>query len=261
MKEGLSPRVRGNPPYVTARPEHEGTIPACAGEPVDYQHHCAQRGDYPRVCGGTPLGRTQRAPRKGLSPRVRGNPADADQRRSWRGTIPACAGEPLGRELPQPLRRDYPRVCGGTGSAHVLRDIVEGLSPRVRGNRLAAKAVAGDQRTIPACAGEPTRIFQDHSAHWDYPRVCGGTGEYRYSNCTLEGLSPRVRGNRGGPLFDKYGNGTIPACAGEPLLKEINDLLVWDYPRVCGGTKRREAERQLREGLSPRVRGNPWPCR
>ncbi len=29
------------------------------------------------------------------------------------------------------------------------------------------------------------------------------------------------------------------------------------YPRVCGGTRRRESNRRTRPGLSPRVRGNP----
>ena len=72
------------------------------------------------------------------------------------------------------------------------------------------------RRSIPACAGEPSKSKNGHA--------------------TLKGLSPRVRGN---PTLSPYGFfslGSIPACAGEP----------W------AGT----ASPELDYGLSPRVRGN-----
>ena len=51
---GLSPRVRGNLPSGVASVRFSGSIPACAGEPVDQLNLWDARGVYPRVCGGTP---------------------------------------------------------------------------------------------------------------------------------------------------------------------------------------------------------------
>ncbi len=73
LSAGLSPRVRGNPlPFGYSLGE-VGSIPACAGEPVDTCNNSLHFRVYPRVCGGTPSGRPYVARTEGLSPRVRGN--------------------------------------------------------------------------------------------------------------------------------------------------------------------------------------------
>ena len=60
---------------------------------------------------------------------------------------------------------------------------------------------------------------------WVYPRVCGGTPAIYPYTLAADGLSPRVRGNRGHtPRFNPP-PGSIPACAGEP-------------PAPCGGGTR-----------------------
>ena len=86
-REGLSPRVRGNLHHQLRFDHSLGSIPACAGEPVQRrprQGACAgepnpltlgQRVEvYPRVCGGTPNAGYPVRASLGLSPRVRGNP-------------------------------------------------------------------------------------------------------------------------------------------------------------------------------------------
>src|SRR5690606_19674307 len=50
--------------------------------------------------------------------------------------------------------------------------------------------------------------------------------------------------------------GTIPACAGEPPPPIDIPRLLWDYPRVCGGTVIVWVRKFPHVGLSPRVRGN-----
>ena len=90
--------------------------------------------------------------------------------------------------------RVYPRVCGGT-------------------HRHRSAGVGGG--SIPACAGEPTTISADTREAWKglSPRVRGNLdfraawGEW--------GLSPRVRGKQG-TTVRVDGDGSIPACAGEP---------------------------------------------
>ena len=89
-----------------------------------------------------------------------------------------------------------------------------------------------------------------------YPRVCGGTSHSVVSLSSYPGLSPRVRGNlRRDPLVRRPA-GSIPACAGEPIVHIGGVGIKGVYPRVCGGTMSRALRAMARRGLSPRVRGN-----
>ena len=49
----------------------------------------------------------------------------------------------------------YPHVCGGTAVTESSPKLVNGLSPRVRGNHRIAPFQDAFHRSIPACAGEP----------------------------------------------------------------------------------------------------------
>ena len=112
------------------------------------------------------------------------------------GSIPACAGEPSFVLIVPGLSEVYPRVCGGTtlGLMELVGD--DGLSPRVRGNPRGDFVCAAVLRSIPACAGEPSRSTTTSESGWVYPRVCGGTVPAGSEPLYLAGLSPRVRGNR-----------------------------------------------------------------
>ena len=70
------------------------------------------------------------------------------------------------------------------------------------------------------------------------------------------GLSPRVRGNRLCRPSPSSPQGSIPACAGEPSIREGKRQPEEVYPRVCGGTIGSTRRRTFVNGLSPRVRGN-----
>ncbi len=152
--------------------------------------------------------------------------------------------------------RVYPRVCGGTlaGRGHV--GVRVGLSPRVRGNRRIGQRGHGRVRSIPACAGEPASRVSSIMLSRVYPRVCGGTTAGSADEDALAGLSPRVRGNRPTGRRIPVRVGSIPACAGEPALPAVRPARSEVYPRVCGGTARIRGPPGVREGLSPRVRGN-----
>ena len=117
---------------------------------------------------------------------------------------------------------------------------LQGLSPRVRGNRLLARKIRAESGSIPACAGEP-------------PQRSGG----RWST---SGLSPRVRGNLAGTGEQRIESGSIPACAGEPEPGRWRRGVGRVYPRVCGGTINHQGHRMYAPGLSPRVRGNRVRC-
>ena len=153
--------------------------------------------------------------------------------------------------------RDYPRVCGGTNFSSSRAGLNEGLSPRVRGNPNRLHSPIPRSRTIPACAGEPEFAEGKDFPPGDYPRVCGGTPCRLGGRKGTRGLSPRVRGNLDETRGGGRGGGTIPACAGEPMLGQSITQRRRDYPRVCGGTVYVPRGLLVAWGLSPRVRGNP----
>ena len=110
---------------------------------------------------------------------------------------------------------------------------------------------------IPAHAGESCRICVQPLAPWAYPRACGGI-EVRQALAYLrQGLSPRMRGNRGRLDLDAMRCGPIPAHAGESVRSCRRTNQCRAYPRACGGIVRAKRSKALQKGLSPRMRGNP----
>ena len=211
------------------------------------------------MCGGTRYHLRIVPKTRGLSPRVRGNPDRHTERGRPRRSIPACAGEPPGGRWCGGRSAVYPRVCGGTPRKMYTAQRSPGLSPRVRGNRVAggvARAAAG---SIPACAGEPISLATPAPSTPVYPRVCGGTASLSQLGIGVAGLSPRVRGNPGRTPGRRPRPGSIPACAGEPARRPRGRPGTAVYPRVCGGTALTTLDTVSTMGLSPRVRGNP--CR
>ena len=256
MISGLSPRVRGNLEALAVRAHRLGSIPACAGEPRRSRRRRAACQVYPRVCGGTDQPLFPAPSFEGLSPRVRGNPVSALAKDGQPGSIPACAGEPGGAEGRRAALRVYPRVCGGTGWSRGTQGSIAGLSPRVRGNPGVPGLPRRSERSIPACAGEPSSLSCGRRKIWVYPRVCGGTASLNAVRDMATGLSPRVRGNLRYPVRPPHAGGSIPACAGEPSPATAPRPCGPVYPRVCGGTRAMGEDRVEVEGLSPRVRGN-----
>ena len=113
------------------------------------------------------------------------------------------------------------------------------------------------QRSIPACTGEPRRLGHQRRKSQVYPRVYGGTPAPRRKQASCRGLSPRVRGNRASVRKSGCRAGSIPACTGEPAAPRPVCRVPGVYPRVYGGTATYRPCPAHRDGLSPRVRGNP----
>ena len=168
------------------------------------------------MCGATRAAADSQLPITGLSPRVRGNLCRRAVLHQLRGPIPACAGQPRRRKRLRRGSMAYPRVCGATCSFQRSMAAFMGLSPRVRGNRVAWIWWHWPLGPIPACAGQP-----EVASHWlgelgAYPRVCGATQLPALLLRWRRGLSPRVRGNLLLPVRAVKKKGPIPACAGQP---------------------------------------------
>ena len=212
---------------------------------------------YPRACGGTDANIGIMPSEPGLSPRLRGNPSSLN----WQTTI----------------SRVYPRACGGTTHMTPLRVsqvglsprlrgnrkrshqnfFICGLSPRLRGNRIAATHGNPTFGSIPAPAGEPAIAKPDQIIQPVYPRACGGTKARILRGLSLEGLSPRLRGNHGWNGAADSERRSIPAPAGEPRTGGSRKCGRPVYPRACGGTSVLAYAGPWESGLSPRLRGNP----
>ena len=111
---GLSPRVRGNPVGAWFGGLLHRSIPASAGEPLRTAYKNCPSTVYPRECGGTRDCRSGCIRKRGLSPRVRGNPLGAVGPLNRHGSIPASAGEPCRLHPVVGISTVYPRECGGT---------------------------------------------------------------------------------------------------------------------------------------------------
>ena len=174
------------------------------------------------------------------------------------GPIPACAGQPTRNIMDVAVFRAYPRVCGAT--VHGLFSFSEqsGLSPRVRGNPEASVFSGPSEGPIPACAGQPVYYDRVSALNAAYPRVCGATFFVWNEQSCREGLSPRVRGNQGHGHQHAALRGPIPACAGQPNGNKMLRFPDRAYPRVCGATGCCQGSSCQIQGLSPRVRGNPF---
>ena len=194
---GLSPRLRGNHVRPFCRRNNGRSIPALAGEPFYGDETPGGPGVYPRACGGTSEAAFWESTHSGLSPRLRGNPANGRIGQSGSGSIPALAGEPPTSMNPNRMSAVYPRACGGTGARPGSLSRSGGLSPRLRGNHGHGMRGKLPRRSIPALAGEP------------YPLVVPSSGRL--------GLSPRLRGNQSRRKRASAMVGSIPALAGEPI--------------------------------------------
>ena len=214
--EGLSPRVRGNHDLVVVGQEAGGPIPASAGEPGLGLNAGTPPGAYPRECGGTSAALSSGLANRGLSPRVRGNRGLRHRLGRGIGPIPASAGEPPYRNPDPDAARAYPRECGGTGRTKIGPGALQGLSPRVRGNRAVHPAEHRLRGPIPASAGEPGAARAPPGRGRAYPRECGGTAPGSFTAAIRAGLSPRVRGNREQQAAGLRGHGLSPRVRGNP---------------------------------------------
>ncbi len=134
--EGRSPRTRGSQNRPLPGLDHEGSIPAHAGEPVKkLPDLCIWQVD-PRARGGARISRVSRAPGRGRSPRTRGSLAGEKTYTHRARSIPAHAGEPGKLAGVDVFPVVDPRARGGA-ITYVKTDMEEvGRSPRTRGSHI-----------------------------------------------------------------------------------------------------------------------------
>ena len=134
--------------------------------------------------------------------------------------------------------------------------IIEGLSPPVRGSPDRNLVALHPDGSIPARAGEPGLGMAWLTRLEVYPRPCGGAPEPDQNDLHHAGLSPPVRGSPPGERRPRVCRGSIPARAGEPFQSLLMAGKEAVYPRPCGGAPPSPDMYDSTEGLSPPVRGS-----
>ena len=170
------PALAGNRIGFDSRERISRSIPAHAGEPVVVVSNPSVVGVYPRACGGTRATRPTCPGRKGLSPRIAGEPRvhPGGPAAYFNGSIPAHRGGTAWNPVKEAKNWVYPRARGGT---------------------FVRKSGAVDEHgSIPAHRGGTIWMFS------------------RANTCL--GLSPRSRGTFAGVRGRRPPGGSIPAHRG-----------------------------------------------
>ena len=210
---------------------------------------------------------------QGPSPRGRGNLGDDPVRRVGTGSIPAWAGKPSTYRVNGSKDTVHPRVGGETSGVIMKALFWTGPSPRGRGNLTREADVVQVERSIPAWAGKPgpqrcpapgiigsipAWAGKPFAIVLTHPRVGGETTSRPTGGASVQGPSPRGRGNRGSSSFPPGESGSIPAWAGKPFTCAWTAAGVQVHPRVGGETPSGAPAVNGYQGPSPRGRGNQF---
>ena len=232
--QGSSPRVRGKPGERRFNGGGCGLIPACAGKTQANCDAIRATWAHPRVCGENHLTQSSAQSSLGSSPRVRGKPTRGALGIISLGLIPACAGKTSRVRRGGPQTRAHPRVCGENTMRTLLRSMLSGSSPRVRGKRRLRVSNRTAPGLIPACAGKTRPGASPVPGIRAHPRVCGENPRSLERPRKARGSSPRVRGKRVVQSIRRDRPGLIPACAGKTVQAMPGVLEARAHPRVCG---------------------------
>ncbi len=254
---GSSPRLRGTRNTGKVRSRLHRFIPAPAGNTTVWPRSANRRSVHPRACGEHYRGHVPTLCATGSAPRLRGTRGADGCALFLVRFIPAPAGNTRPCRARRPRAPVHPRACGEhvehTGAAEHL----SGSSPRLRGTRLGRGFNVGDDRFIPAPAGN-TRLQRGRCSRRSvHPRACGEHDPVDDGGNEVRGSSPRLRGTRfwqnGTPTNARF----IPAPAGNTTSRELSDSCQTVHPRACGEHTCQRVRPIVIDGSSPRLRGTP----
>ena len=193
---GLSPLARGTPELGSARHADIRFIPAGAGNTFQYARGQTPTAVYPRWRGEHASRLSTELNRHGLSPLARGTQWLKYQHSDAPRFIPAGAGNTLPHcycSLGLPV---YPRWRGEHRCGSCFRVNSRGLSPLARGTHVKLAWFEGDERFIPAGAGNTGTLILREIDIAVYPRWRGEHRCWTRHWCVPVGLSPLARGTR-----------------------------------------------------------------
>ena len=191
----------------------------------------------------------------GSSPHARGTPRVTLKSITPSGIIPACAGNTRSRTARRSRTGDHPRMRGEHMPVGWKLAVSLGSSPHARGTPSVAGITTVLIGIIPACAGNTGYPIAIARRRWDHPRMRGEHITYGVEGANSQGSSPHARGTRRMAVDLPYGEGIIPACAGNTAFMAFSTCNRRDHPRMRGEHADNSSMTFNSEGSSPHARG------
>ena len=169
--------------------------------------------------------------------------------------IPASAGNTTGCTGRRRIAPVHPRERGehgGVGAGYLFGN---GSSPRARGTHQPRIRGRGEDRFIPASAGNTSGGVGVSAPLPVHPRERGEHHASRIRDGIVSGSSPRARGTHGGRWGRRAGSRFIPASAGNTPGTGPCNLMISVHPRERGEHITVLPAPSTISGSSPRARG------
>ena len=133
--------------------------------------------------------------------------------------------------------------------------MASGSPPRMRGKEKESSKANSTNGITPAYAGKSGQRPSAHLCRQDHPRVCGEKSVFSWSQSTLLGSPPRMRGKERVAVSIGDGIRITPAYAGKSTDSRYCSAAGWDHPRVCGEKDLGQVVGGFHQGSPPRMRG------
>ena len=191
----------------------------------------------------------------GSSPHVRGTPLSRFDLSQFLRFIPAYAGNAGPVTVLAWPPTVHPRMRGERGSFPLMSISACGSSPHARGTRVHMRDILGDNRFIPACAGNAKKDLLGMPILSVHPRMRGERGVPLARIRSRNGSSPHARGTRQRLGVSVQKSRFIPACAGNASTSGLRALQRPVHPRMRGERPTKTRYAMGIDGSSPHARG------
>ena len=174
--------MRGKAVRCSRRASRSRITPAHAGKRAWRRWRAASDKDHPRTCGEKIYSVRDNIAEQGSPPRMRGKAVLVTDHAQNLRITPAYAGKSISvPEMPDAVG-DHPRVCGEKAVCLIIRQVIVGSPPRMRGKVLSGLATWLPIGITPAYAGKSSAFRLPSCSLWDHPRVCGEK-QMLYDDC------------------------------------------------------------------------------
>ena len=255
---GSSPHTRGTRRPRVRSHKTRRFIPACAGNAAGADPRTGPASVHPRMRGERVRWAAAPSSISGSSPHVRGMPACRFNSIDPDRFIPACAGNASRISATCSATPVHPRMCGERIRWYQPKSGKHGSSPHARGTPYILLYDSGNDRFIPACAGNASAGPRTSPARAVHPRMRGERSRKTGERAPVGGSSPHARGTRQADHLNRIVQRFIPAYAGNATTLHRPHFWNSVHPRIRGERDPTYTTDGLKRGSSPHTRGTHW---
>ena len=254
---GSSPHTRGTRRPRVRSHKTRRFIPACAGNAAGADPRTGPASVHPRMRGERVRWAAAPSSISGSSPHVRGMPACRFNNIDPDRFIPACAGNASRISATCSATPVHPRMCGERIRWYQPKSGKHGSSPHARGTPYILLYDSGNDRFIPACAGNAPGRPGNAPLSAVHPRMRGERHNVTSSSFLEFGSSPHTRGTQNIRSVQTAPGRFIPAYAGNARAPRWPTWPNTVHPRIRGERFVAVTGCVAILGSSPHTRGTP----